>query len=273
MEWEPRELPENNVTDVHPLRELATLVAGIVAVAAVATLVVAFTVDVAVRALPASWEARLFGDLFQGQATVADDPRRAAAAALLDRLDQVGEESPYTFHLFVIDQGEPNAFAFPGGAVGVTTGLLERVESENELAFVLAHELGHFAGRHHLRGISRSVAVALVMGAIFGVGDDALPAFVSSLTELGFGREHEREADRFALERLAAHYGHVAGASDFFGRLPDADGDGALARGAAWLSTHPTSPDRVAAVTRFARERGWRVRGPLTPLAPEFRAE
>ena len=268
MEWEPRDLPENNVTDVHPLRELVVLLAGIAGATVVLTIALALMIDVIVRVLPAEWEARAFSGLWDELDTTSDR-RQPAAQRLLDRLAVHWHENPYDLRLFVIDSPDPNAFALPGGAVGVTRGLLDGAESENELAFVLAHELGHFEGRHHLRGLSRSLAIGLVLGAVTGGSSGTLlTQWVSSVTQLGFARSHERQADRFGLSVVVDEYGHTAGATDFLKKLSDAD-PGAIDRMAAWLATHPVSPERIAALQRSARNEGWRRHGQLTPLDPE----
>ncbi len=265
MEWEPSDLPENNVTDVHPLRELGLLLVGIGGATIVLTLVLAFFIDGVVRFLPAEWEARAFSGLWEELDPVSDD-RQGASQELLDRLSLHWQENPYQLRLFVIDAPEPNAFALPGGAIGVTRGLLDDVESENELAFVLAHELGHFERRHHLRGLSRSLALGLVFGAATGGSSGTLlTEWVSNVTQLGFAREHELEADRFGLGLVVAEYGHTGGAADFFEKLPET-GAGAIHRMAAWLATHPVSPERIAALKRVARQEGWRRHGELTPL-------
>ena len=268
MEWEPRDLPENNVTDVHPLRELVVLLAGIAGATVVLTVALAFAIDGIVRVLPPEWEARVFSGLWD-ELDTAPDRRQPEVQQLLERLSGHWEENPYELRLFVIDSPDPNAFALPGGAIGVTQGLLDVAESENELAFVLAHELGHFEGRHHLRGLSRSLALGLVLGAITGGSSGTLlTQWVSNLTQLGFAREHEREADRFGLAIVVDEYGHTAGATDFFEKLPDMD-PGVFDRMAAWLATHPVSPERIAALKRSAHVEGWRRSGELTPLDSE----
>ena len=272
MEWEPRDLPENNVTDVHPLKELATLVVGIAIATVILTLLVAGVLDLGVRLLPTEWEARLFSGLWT-EMEAEEDVRLAAVHDLLARLGAHWAENPYDLKLFIIDSEDPNAFALPGGAIGVTQGLLDSVDSENELAFVLAHELGHFSGRHHLRGISRSVAITLVLATVTGGSSGTLlTQWVAEITQLGFAREHEREADRFGLEIVADEYRHVAGATHFFEKLGEIRAEDEASPMGAWLSTHPISPERIAAMQRLAQRRHWRIDGDLTALDPSFGA-
>ena len=272
MEWEPRDLPENNVTDVHPLKELLTLVVGIAIATVLLTLLIAGVLDFGVRMLPTEWEARLFSGLWTDM-EADDDERLASVRSLLDRLGTHWEENPYELQLFIIDSEDPNAFALPGGAIGITQGLLDTVDSENELAFVLAHELGHFNGRHHLRGVSRSVAITMVLAVVTGGSSGTLlTQWVAEITGLGFAREHEREADRFGLELVAGEYEHVGGATHFFEKLGEIHAEEEASRMGAWLATHPISPERVSAMKRLARTRHWRVDGELTTLDPSFGA-
>jgi len=280
MEFDDR-LPTDgiNVSPEHPLRELAVLLGGLLAAVLGIGVVAALAVDWIVPRLPPGVEMALFGGLAPDPDAEATDPRAARVQALLDRLAAHGPETPYAFRVDVMDAEEPNAFALPGGMLLVTSGLLERATSENELAFVLGHELGHFHDRDHLRGLGRGVATGLVLAALGATGADvtvALADTASGLAERSFGREQEREADAFGLALVHAEYGHVAGATDFFQHLPDPDGaaDDALA---GWLSTHPRSAERADALRRLARERVWRLGGETRaldiPAASEERTE
>jgi len=269
--FEPRLPPENNVTPTHPLVELVTLLGGIALAAAVITGVAAVAVDVAVRFAPASMEASVFGGLWDDLESGAEDPSLAASRALLERLAAHAQGSPLNLRLGVMEDPSLNAFALPGGAIFVTRGLLDQVESENELAFVLAHELGHFHGRDHLRAAGRALLLGLALAALTGdSGAEALPALVSTLTQLGFAREQELRADRFALQLVDLEYGHVKGALGFFEQLPGAEANGVGDRLGAYLATHPLTHDRREAMMDLARNRGWASEGTLRSLPPAF---
>ena len=165
-----------------------------------------------------------------------------------------------------MEEQAPNAFAVPGGMVYLTRGLLESFESENELAFVLGHELGHFRNRDHLRGLGRGLVVSLTLSALVGgSAAESLPQVVTAITESGFAREQEREADAFGIALVQAEYGHVAGTDGFFRRLPDATA-GIGDEFASYLATHPVSEARIEALRNLARENSWAVTGELTPL-------
>lgn len=274
MQWSPRAPRDDvNVSPTHPLAEALTLLAG-VALALVALVLIAWAlVEVAVRWLPYDLEARLFSGLRPALTAVDSDTegagaRRAALQALLDRLVAHWPERPFGLEAGIVASDEPNAVALPGGVVLVSEGLLARTGSENELAFVLAHEIGHFRDRDHLRNLGRAALVGLALAAA-GIGEPTAVAVSQPFVVLagrGFDRSQEREADRFALGLVAAEYGHAAGAADFFRRQPDAEA-GAVTRVAGWVSTHPVSADRIADLEAEARARGLALEGPTTPLA------
>jgi predicted Zn-dependent protease len=272
MRFEPRELPENNVSPGHPLAELATLAAGLALIGLALLLAAWLAVEGAVRFLPASLEQRVFGTAASAL-SAPEDARGAALDALLERLARHWAGHGYSLHIGVTEASVPNAFALPGGNVLVTSALLEQAGSENELAFVLGHELGHVEARDPLRALGRGVLVAVALAALGGSDGAALAASAASLGERAFSREQERAADRFALALVASEYGHVAGAGDFLRRLPDAGPAGSMERAASWLATHPRSADRVAELAALARDAGFPATGALTPLAPEIRPQ
>ena len=264
MRFEAREPAEAiNYSRDHPLRELAVLLAA--AVAGLAALFYGLGVvgELAAARIPPAWEARLFGgDWFEAGA--ASD-RSTALERLVADLAAQWPGNPYDLRVRLLEDETPNALALPGGVIVVTTGLTKGAESENELAFVLAHELGHFANRDHLRAMGRAAARQAALG-LFGQAlglDSPLTELVEALSERSFSRGQERQADRFALELVAGLYGHVGGATAFFERM--ADEAGSSTEVAQFFSTHPLSRDRVDAIEEVAQARGWPLEGALRP--------
>lgn len=266
MRFDPS-LPEEgvNVSPTHPLREAAVLVAGVLAVVVATAVALGWAVDLLVPHISPAWEARLFSGWFaaEGDGDPETAEQRAALLALLARLERHWPDRPYAFDVSVWDESEPNAVALPGGMIAVTSGLLDLVESENELAFVLGHELGHFRNRDHLRGLGRGIGFSLVLAAIGvggGGGATQLASVAGELTNRGFGRDQESRADRFALELVAAEYGSAAGVTDFFEHV-SAAGAEHDSRLAGYLSSHPLHADRIQALRSAARAAGWPLRG------------
>jgi len=272
VEYRPR-LPREGVnrTPIHPLRESLVLVAGVAVVGALFLFVLGITLDVLLPHVPVGCEIRLSRPFRTPvDAERLDDPRQQALQPLVDRLASHWPENPYDLQAGIVQDSRPNAFAVPGGAILVTTGLLSRAESENEVAFILAHEIGHFASRDHLRRLGRGI---LFTWAVANFGGGVAPVdLVEQITARGFDRQQEAAADRFALALVQAVYGHVAGALDFFQRLPDAAA-GSARDMAAYLSTHPVTRARLDALRALARERGWPLTGPVQPVPPGLHHE
>ena len=264
MKFESR-LPRDdvNVSRTHPLGDAARLIAGATLLTGAFVLAAFLTVEVAIRFLPARWEQRIFAGWTE---TLAEaDARAPHVQTLVDRLAAHWPENPYELRVAILTDESPNAFAAPGGAIILTSGLLEAARSENELAFVLGHEVGHFRGRDHLRALGRGLIVQVALQAVVMGSASTIPSLVSNLAERSFGREQERDADAFGLTLVHAEYGHVAGADDFFERLPDAHADFGDDLG-AWFATHPVTEGRIEALAELTRRRGWHTDATLRPL-------
>ena len=256
-----------NVSDVHPLKEAAVLIVGLSVLFAVIALLLVFLVDLVILAVSPEKEAALLSGWVPDDFVEAapDDGRAESVTALLQRLETHWPERNYEFRVAISDDETPNAFAVPGGLIVVTMGLLDGVESENELAFVLGHELGHFKNRDHLRGIGRSIALSLLIAAISGGdGNPDLGLAIADLTLRGFSRDQENDADRFGLGLIQAEYGHVAESWRFFERINELQGE--HGRLMTYLSTHPDSGERIQSLQAYARGRRWALSGQAAAL-------
>ena len=262
-----------NVSKTHPLKEASTLIAGLVAVMVGLVLVAAWSVEIAVRFISPEAEARAFSsanlDSLVEEIGQLQEEHRRDVQRLLDQLLAHWEDAAYDFKVLVVDSGDANAAALPGGYIVVTSGLIEEVESENELAFVLGHELGHFHNRDHLRRLGRAVVYSLALGIVFGSSGTSVPdlgGLAGNLTSRGFDRRQESEADRFGLSLVQAEYGHIGSSWQFFHRLSEAAGE--LEDLVAYLSTHPASSARIEELRRYAEQQGWPLEGEVRPFEP-----
>ncbi len=161
------------------------------------------------------------------------------------------------FEFFVMRDASINAFALPGGFIGVHTGLILTAQSESELASVLGHEIGHVQQRHLARSLARqrdsmlitlgSVLVAL-LAARSGQGTNAALAVGQAAAisrQLAFSRNDEREADRVGFQILTDAGFDPQAMADFFSRMQQ--GTRAYASVApAYLQTHPMTEERIA---------------------------
>ena len=268
MKFIPRQPREGiNVSDTHPLVEAGTLIVGLTAIFAVIALILVFLIEIALYFIPVEKEVALFEDwLPEDLVTVSPgDERLHQAQLLVDRLAFHWGDAPYEFRVEIDDSQVSNAMALPGGLIVVTEGLLDEVESENELAFVLGHELGHFRNRDHLRALGRGIVLSMFLAATVGGDESGLGIKVADLTLRGFSRKQESSADEFGLELVYTHYGHVNEAWRLFERWDDHDDT--LLDVASYTSTHPDSGDRVVNLSELAGQNGWPVEGDLTKLS------
>ncbi len=185
---------------------------------------------------------------------------------LLDRLeDNLSEKQKKqrNYQVLYLPQTTVNALAIPGDKIIIYRGLLEQVESENELMTILGHELGHFAHRDHLRNLGNALLLRLAIAYFvgdFGVFQSAIANSVQAVANAQYSQSQETQADLFGLELLNKTYGHVGGATIFFERMNRQD-----RQNISFLSTHPAPAKRVQAIQRIIKENNYKI-GKLTPL-------
>jgi Zn-dependent protease with chaperone function len=256
-----------NVSDTHPLVEASTLLFGLAAIFVVVAMALVFMVEVALYFVTAEDEADLFDSWVpEDLITVApDDGRLHETQLLVDRLVLHWPDTPYDFRVEIADSKVPNAMAFPGGLIIVTQGLLDQVESENELAFVLGHELGHFKNRDHIRALGRGVVLSLVFAVVTGNDVAGIGIKAADLTLRSFSRGQETAADRFGLRMVNAEFGHVDEAWRLFERWDVEDTD--FIDLVTYLSTHPETGDRIVEMKAHVEDEGWIVEGEISPLS------
>jgi Zn-dependent protease with chaperone function len=191
---------------------------------------------------------------------------------LLDRLEDnlpEKQKKQRNYQVLYLPQTTVNALAIPGDKIIIYRGLLEQVESENELMTILGHELGHFAHRDHLRNLGNALLLRLAIAYFigdFGVFQSAIATSVQTIANAQYSQSQETQADRFGLDLLNKTYGHVGGATIFFERMNQQD-----RQNISFLSTHPAPAKRVKALQKIIKEDNYKI-GKLTPL-PEVLLE
>ena len=214
-------------------------------------------------ALSLAAERRLGDEIFQEirrDPTYLGDPEINEYLGLLGaRLVAAGPGLPWEFEFFAMRDASVNAFAMPGGYIGINTGLIRLTESESELASVLAHEVSHVSQHHIARMIGNqqkmqipgmvALAAAIILA---GSRPDLASAAVAASQagaiqyQLNYTREFEQEADRVGFQRLtvAGFDGNAMGA--FFEKLQRSQrvaDDGTFP---GYLRSHPVTTERIA---------------------------
>lgn len=193
---------------------------------------------------------------------ILDDPE------LTDYVQQLGQrlaaqahEGNLKFHFFIMKDTDLNAFALPGGFIGINAGLVTATASESELAGVLAHEISHVTQRHLARSLAAQaknstmstlgmLAAVLIGVAAGGSGDVvqgavAVSQGVAAQQRLNYSRANEAEADRVGMGVLAAAGYDPNGMATFFETMGRQTTLGA-SRIPEFLLTHPVTTNRIA---------------------------
>jgi len=252
IKYTPQTPPEDNINVLkeNPLLELSKLLGGVIGVTVILYLALGFFTELLMPLIPPRVEqglepiARSFIRKYE-----AAPEHQARVQAVLAQLSQHYPQIPYPLHVHVQKSSTFNAVTLPAGHIVIFTGLLETIKDENELAFVLAHELGHIHNRDHLKSMGRGILFLLTSTAILG-SDNTISQVISKsveITDRQFSQKQEQDADRFALHLLSASYQHVGGSLSFFRRLSQREGTSGL----AMLSTHPPTRERLKAMQRL----------------------
>ena len=275
MSYENPDVPQDvNVARVDPALEFLRLAAGLVACVALLGAVLYFAGERLARVLPFSIEQRWVGDRVLGLDLVTRagetvrTPVDPQIEPYLQRLTDglaatMGLPDDMTLQAHVADGEAPNAFATLGGHIVITRGLYALMPSENALAMVIAHEIGHVRNRDPIGALGGGASLALLL-VIAGGDVESLAPQVASLVQRGYSRDAERLADEAALGALERFYGHAGGAAAVFRELSAAAVG--QPRIPPLLSTHPTDAERIARLDAAAE--GWNPAiQPLRPLA------
>lgn len=178
-------------------------------------------------------------------ATCADPAGLRALERLSDRL-QTGLERPPTVDIRVVDNAMVNALAAPGGHIVVFRGLLDKAESANEVAGVLAHEMGHVVHHHSMQALVRHYAISLVVTVLTG-NDAFLGNAGTLLLQFAYSREAEAEADATAVDILDGAGLRSDGLAQFFARIEKGEKKDSTSLW-RYVNTHPPTNERIAAL-------------------------
>jgi len=183
---------------------------------------------------------------------VSNDPARHT------RLEKIGKavlaRNGFTKRKYLftaLNSDEINAFAAPAGYIYVTTGMMDAVESDDELASVIAHEIAHVEKEHGLRQYRRAqsaAAIGLLVSILSGTDLSILADFVRELVLRGYDRGYELEADQYGYMYARRTEYDPEAMFTVLGKLYDME-LGSNVKIVSWLRTHPKSSDRIKAVT------------------------
>lgn len=176
---------------------------------------------------------------------------------LKDKIMKTGKvkyQNEFAWQVKIIkDDKTLNAFCTPGGYIYVYTGLIKYLDSEDQLAGVMGHEIAHAALRHSTRQMTKLYGAQVLLSIATGKADPGMISQLAlSLASLKFSRTHETEADNSSVAYLCPTSYNAAGAAGFFEKLQSGNDGGA--RQPQFLSTHPDPGNRVTNINAQARE-------------------
>ena len=276
MEYHNPKIPENiNTSPEHPLKEFSTLLIGTLILVVVVSLLLGFGGSWLAGKIPFSAEKKVAGlyDLSQITDSASHPELTAYLQSLADKIS-VAQKLPKEMHITAhyMDSDTVNAFATLGGNLFIYRGLLEKINSENMLVTLLAHEIGHVKHRHPIKSLGRGIAVSIALAAITGGGSANILGDAGMLTILKFSRDMEKEADHEAMLTLHTIYGHLGGGAELFAMFQKMRQAAQTDEPPVVLSTHPLDQQRINSFEEQAKEQGWKLKGELTPLPSFFKA-
>jgi Zn-dependent protease with chaperone function len=194
--------------------------------------------------------------IFSGK--ICEEPRGLAALKQLTARLQPPQNSAVDVDIAVLQSKVPNAIALPGGKIYLFEALLDEAQSPDEVAGVLAHEIGHVAHRDGLRKMIQAGGTSYLLGLLFGdvTGGGAIVLVSRYLIDSAYSREAETAADDYAGSTMTA-LGRPAHAMALLLKRIEADkdedeakGEGNESRIPAFLSTHPVTDQRLKALEK-----------------------
>ena len=207
--------------------------------------------------------------IFRSQVPTVDDPLLFDYLEnLIYQLVRYSKLEDRRIEMVVVDNSAINAFAVPGGVIGIHNGLLLWAQTEDELATVLAHEIAHLSQRHFSRGVEfqqkqqpltlAAMLASLVLMATAGgdIGMAALSATQAAAQDsaLRYSRGNEQEADRVGMQTMVAADMDPHAAPTMFERMMQASRYSSSNRMPEFLRTHPLSESRIADTRNRARQ-------------------
>ena len=163
-------------------------------------------------------------------------------------IKETGEQG-YDWQFMVLDSKEQNAFCAPGGKIGVYSGIMDLMNNEAELAFVVAHEIAHAIARHYGERSAWNSVVSVGGKIVSSMTDSSAESLYNAATKLGitlpFSRSNEYEADEIGMILMARAGYNPSAAIEFWSRFV---GDSQTSLLSGLMSTHPRDDERISAM-------------------------
>lgn len=183
----------------------------------------------------------------------------AALWSILTRLEKTIEQTEYDYKVKIINSPEINAFTIPGGRIYINKGLIAFCDSPEQLAAVLAHEIGHVEKRHTVSKLIKEFGVALLFSILSGGDAVLLSDLFHATVSTAFDRVYETEADQYALKLLEQAEISPTAMASFFRKL---NRDNlAYDEKIEFIMTHPHNNSRIKRALNYKVNEGFTSKG------------
>jgi len=249
MRYIPRSGPDEINRPTHSLLfEFIKLLFLLVLTIALIYSAMGYAVDIMAAKMSPDTEVRLgkfFNSWYDKDNILVDSPESEVLISVLNDLLRIIPEPRLDYSILFADNNSVNAIALPGGRIIFYKGLYDLLKDDREsLGFVIAHEIGHFENRDHLRGLGRGALVLALMLPFYGGSPaSAGPAsIIIDQLQLKYSRDQERRADKFAAGMIEEAFGGSGGALRALKILGEERKDPAVF---SYLTTHPPAEERM----------------------------
>jgi len=272
MQYQNPQVDESvNVSQEHPLKEFSQLIIGVGLFLLISIIVLSFISEALAKRVPFEFEQTMVEriDYFKPSDSATAKELQALADRLATHMDLPKE---IQLNVHYQESETVNALATLGGNIIFFQGLVEQIQSEDELAAVMAHEIAHIKLRHPIsalgKGLSITIFAAFVSGFSGNTAGDWLISNSAQLTLMNYSRKQESAADLLAAQALQAEYGHIRGAKKLFERFESLEAQQITSKVTVEaFRSHPYSADRWTSIAQQATYSGWLTTGELTPLS------
>lgn len=203
--------------------------------------------------VPEEWEKKL-GEMSYSNLVQPASVDSIRTAYINDFYSQLNYKSPYYITVTVVNEDVVNAFALPGGRIVVYKGMLNQLDSYEQLSALLAHETSHIHLKHSTKSIFRSLSASVLLSILFsdaGSAGSELILQADQLKQLGYSRALEEEADVHGLELMKSQNISPNGMMQLFDKLKEQEKGNSTPQ---FLSTHPLTSTRIETIKQLIDE-------------------
>jgi Zn-dependent protease with chaperone function len=258
MKFIPKVLDDNiNAPQTNILKEFFYFLFVLIIIIIFIYILLGFIVDIIAEKIPPETEQLLAYNYIKIFETKKITEKEKLLQKFLNEIVKYSDLKGRKFKIRIMESNQVNALALPGGTIVILSGLLKTIKTENQLAYVLSHELGHYAHRDHLRGLGRILVLSLITTVLFGSDTFYNKSMANSINgiQLKYTRAQETRADLYAVDLLYKKYKNVAGATDLLSIFSKNE---PMPKLISFFTTHPHYIDRINTIKSYIKKKGYK---------------